>query len=88
MGIETIAIGLAAAVGVLLVFMGLSGGHNASARLGRYVAKEPDDVVVEARAGLGERISTSGALTSINRMVEGRDWGPTWRASSPAPTSS
>ena len=49
MGIETIAIGLAAAVGVLLVFMGLSGGHNASARLGRY-AKESTDVVRRAPA--------------------------------------
>jgi tight adherence protein B len=75
MGIETIAIGVAAAVGVLLVFMGLSGGHNASARLGRYVAKESAETPTEARAGFGERISTSGALTSINRIVEGRDWG-------------
>jgi tight adherence protein B len=75
MGVETIAIGIAATVGVLLVFMGLSGGHNASARLGRYVARETAETTPEARAGLGERISTSGALTSINRIVEGRDWG-------------
>jgi len=74
MGIETIAIGLAAAVGVLLVFMGLSGGHNASARLGTFVAKDQPEAAVE-RASLGQRISTSGALTSINRVVEGRDWG-------------
>ena len=51
MGVETIAIGLAATVGVLLVFMGLSGGHNASARLGRYVAREPDEPATDARAG-------------------------------------
>ena len=50
MGIETIAIGVAAAVGVLLVFMGLSGGHNASARLGNYVAKEQPEASSEARA--------------------------------------
>jgi tight adherence protein B len=75
MGIETIAVGLAAAVGVLLFFMGLSGGHNASARLGTFVAKEQPETTSEGRAGLGQRISTSGALTSINRVVDGRDWG-------------
>jgi tight adherence protein B len=75
MGIETIAIGLAAAVGVLLVFMGLWGGHNASARLGAYVAKEAAETPTEARASLGSRISTSGAMAGINRVVEGRDWG-------------
>ena len=75
MGIETIAIGVAAAVGILLVFMGLSGGHNASARLGTYVNKEQPEATVEARATLGQRINTSGALTSINRVVDGRDWG-------------
>jgi tight adherence protein B len=75
MGIETIAVGLAAAVGVLLFFMGLSGGHNASARLGNYVAKEQPETTSEGRASLGQRISASGALTSINRVVDGRDWG-------------
>src|SRR4051794_26380276 len=75
MGIETIAIGVAAAVGVLLVFMGLSGGHNASARLGHYVNTEQPESSAEARASLGSRISTSGAMSGINRVVDGRDWG-------------
>src|SRR3954452_3203004 len=75
MGIETIAIGVAAAVGVLLVFMGLSGGHNASARLGHYVNTEQPESSAEARASLGSRISTSRALSGINRVVDGRDWG-------------
>jgi len=75
MGIETIAIGVAAAMGVLLVFMGLSGGHNASARLGHYVNTEQPESSAEARASLGSRISTSGAMSGINRVVDGRDWG-------------
>src|SRR3954467_1775560 len=75
MGIEPIAIGVAAAVGVLLVFMGLSGGHNASARLGHYVNTEQPESSADARASLGSRISTSGAMSGINRVVDGRDWG-------------
>src|SRR6478672_10029961 len=75
MGIETIAVGVAAAVGVLILFMGLSGGHNASARLGTYIAKDQPETTSEGRSSLGQRISTSGALTSINRVVDGRDWG-------------
>jgi tight adherence protein B len=75
MGIAAIAVAAAAVVGILLVFMGLSGGSSASARLGHYINKEQPETAPESKATLGQRISTSGALTSINRVVDGRDWG-------------
>jgi tight adherence protein B len=71
----TIGIGILAALGVLLIFAGLAGGPNVSARLERYAsATQMDGGDPRTRASLGERIGGSGAFTNFNRVVEARDW--------------
>jgi tight adherence protein B len=71
----TIGIGILAAFGVMLIFAGLAGGPNVSARLERYVsATHMDGGDPQTRASLGERIGGSGAFTNFNRVVEARDW--------------
>ena len=72
-----VAIGVLAAVGVLLVFVGLSGDSTVSARLGHYMSQPQaaPEPAKAARAGLGDLISGSGALTNLNKLVEARDWG-------------
>jgi tight adherence protein B len=72
----TLSVGLMAGVGVLLIFMGLSGGQEVVARLEQYVASPTvPEAAPEARQSVGRRLSASGALRSLNRVVEGRDWG-------------
>jgi tight adherence protein B len=65
-----------AAVGVLLIFVSIAGRSDVNARLERYAAAgtpdKPDD---GTKRDLGERLSSSTALASINRVVEKRDWG-------------
>jgi tight adherence protein B len=77
MDFTTVALGVLAAVGVFLIFAGLAGGHNVSARLERYVSQPSAEPSADApkRPGLGDLISGSGALTSLNKVVEARDWG-------------
>jgi tight adherence protein B len=75
MDVTTIGIGVLAAVGVLFIFMGLAGGQNVSVRLEHYVAAQPQDLGSEGQTSLGQKISGSGALLNLNRLVEARDWG-------------
>ena len=73
----TLLIAALAAVGVLLIFASLAGGSNVNARLELYATPTVDEKAASAqpRRDLGERISSSAALTSFNRVVEKRDWG-------------
>jgi len=71
----TIFVAALAAVGVLLIFVSLAGGSDVNARLERYASATPADQSGEPKRDLGERISTSAALASFNRVVERRDWG-------------
>jgi tight adherence protein B len=73
----TLAVAALAAVGVLLIFMGLASGQDVSARLERYVSSTPqqESETQAARPNLGELISSSVAMGNINRVVEARDWG-------------
>lgn len=70
-----ILIAAGAAVGVLLVFVSLAGGSDVNARLERYAAGDTEQRVTGSKRDLGERITTSAALTSFNRIIERRDWG-------------
>ncbi len=70
----TILVAALAAVGVLLVFVSLAGGSDVNARLERYASAAPADKSGRPRRDLGERIATSAALASFNRVVEKRDW--------------
>jgi tight adherence protein B len=70
-----ILVAAGAAVGVLLIFVSLAGGSDVNARLERYAA---GDEVKRESAGsqaLGDRIASSAALASFNRVIERRDWG-------------
>jgi tight adherence protein B len=72
----TIIVAALAAVGVLLVFVSLAGGSGGvNARLERYAASEAERATPAAKMDLGERISSSAALASFNRVIERRDWG-------------
>jgi tight adherence protein B len=70
----TLVVAAAAAFGVLLIFVSVAGGSDVNARLERYASADHTDKVDQPRQALGERISTSAALTSFNRVVEKRDW--------------
>jgi tight adherence protein B len=74
----TILVAALAAVGVLLVFVSFAGRSDVNARLERYASAAPADK--EGKEGkekldLSQRIASSGAFTSFNRVVEKRDWG-------------
>jgi tight adherence protein B len=73
----TLLIAAVAAVGVLLIFISLAGGTGGvNERLERYAAAESvDKSTPQARRDLGELISASAAMASLNRVVEKRDWG-------------
>jgi tight adherence protein B len=67
-----------AALGVLLVFMGLSPRSDVSERLERYASAAPpaeSDTKKQKRRTLGDLISSSAAMVSVNRGLERRDWG-------------
>jgi tight adherence protein B len=66
-------VAVAAALGVVLVFISLTGGSDVNARLERYAGTTPTDRA--QRKDLSERFSTSVALANFNRVVEKRDWG-------------
>ena len=75
----TIAIAAAAAVGVLLIFLGLAGGQDVNVRLERYVStqqqQQPAETKGRSRPNVGQLLSGSVALANLNRVVENRDWG-------------
>jgi tight adherence protein B len=71
----TILIAAGAAVGVLLIFFSITGGSDVNARLERYAAGDVEKRAATGSRDLGERIATSAALASFNRVIERRDWG-------------
>jgi tight adherence protein B len=76
----TLAIAGAAALGILLIAVGVagSGGSGISDRLERYAAK-PSEAQKKAAAsgqgGVADMIASNQALNSLNRVVEQRDFG-------------
>lgn len=70
----TIVVAALAALGVLMIFLSLAGGSDVNARLERYAAPSEERGSSERR-DLGERLASSSALASLNRLVERRDWG-------------
>jgi tight adherence protein B len=74
-----LAVAGVAALAVLLIAFGVasSGGSGISDRLERYAAKPKDQKKSSAtgQGGVAELIATSQALNSLNRVVEGRDFG-------------
>src|SRR6188508_3621846 len=71
----TIVVAALAAVGVLLIFVSLAGRSGVNARLEIYAPAGPTEKGEETKRDLGERLSSSSALASFNRVVEKRDWG-------------
>jgi tight adherence protein B len=72
----TIVVAAVAAVGVLLIFVSLAGRTDVNARLERYAsAGQADKEDDGTKRDLGQRLSSSAALASFNRVVEKRDWG-------------
>ena len=69
----TIVVAAVAAFGVLLIFVSLAGGSDVNARLERYASSDGEKAA-QPKQALGERIATSNALASFNRVVEKRDW--------------
>ena len=71
-----LVVAVAAALGILLVFLSLAGGSDVNARLERYAsASRTDRAAAQPKRDIGERISASATLASFNRVVEKRDWG-------------
>jgi tight adherence protein B len=71
----TIIVALAAALAVMLIFLGLTSGSDVSARLERYASSSQPETDPKQRQNLGELIATSSAMANLNRVVERRDWG-------------
>jgi tight adherence protein B len=74
----TIGVALVAAAAVLLIFAALAGGSSVNERLRRYASTEPEkgsETEKTARPNLGQLISSSTAVASLNRAVENKDWG-------------
>jgi len=67
------------AAAVLLLFIGISsstGGSGIGARLERYASGRRPEAEKKASSGsLSEAITSSAALTSLNKVVENRDFG-------------
>jgi tight adherence protein B len=73
----TVIVAAIAALAVLLIALGVASagsGAGLSARLERYTSGRSDKKK-EKSEGLGEMLSSSNALASLNRAVEGRDFG-------------
>ena len=73
----TLAVAAIAAVAILLIAVGIAstgGGSGVSARLERYAAGRTDKKK-DKPEGLAELLASSSALASLNRVVEGRDFG-------------
>jgi tight adherence protein B len=66
-----------AALAVLLIFAALAGGSSVNERLRRYASTQPEESADRdrARPHLGELISSSAAVNSLNRVVDSKDWG-------------
>jgi tight adherence protein B len=75
----TLVIAGVAAVAILLIAVGIAtagGGSGISARLERYASgKDQTKVAAKGEGGLAELLQSSAALTQLNRVVEGRDFG-------------
>ena len=75
----TLALAGVAALAIVLIAVGVatSGGSGISDRLERYAAKPKDQgkAAGSGQGGVAELIATSQALNSLNRVVEGRDFG-------------
>lgn len=79
MDLVTISVGVLAAVAVMLIFVGLFGGHggDVNARLERYAAGQPAEAPVKKkgeRRSLGTVIGGTTAFGNFNRVVERRDF--------------
>ena len=74
MDLMTVLVAAGAAVGVLLIFISLTSRSDFNARLDRYAADQPAEVESSKR-DIGERLTSSAALVSLNRVVEKRDYG-------------
>ena len=73
----TLVVAAIAAVAILLIAVGIASsgsGAGVSARLERYTTGRVDKKK-EKPEGLAELLSSSTALASLNRVVEGRDFG-------------
>ena len=73
----TLAIAVVAALGVLLIFLGLAGGQDVNNRLERYVStpQQPAEASKRERPNFGDLVHGSVAMTNLNKVVENRDWG-------------
>jgi tight adherence protein B len=71
----TILVAALAALGVLLIFISIAGRTDVNDRLERYASTAPTDKGDQPKRDLTERIASSAALASFNRVVEKRDWG-------------
>ena len=78
-GNMTIVVAGVAALAILLIAAGIAtsgGGSGISARLERYASgKDQTKVAAKGDGGLAELLQSSAALTQLNRVVEGRDFG-------------
>ena len=78
MGVGAIIVGLIAALGIMLLFIGLgsAGSHSSiGARLDRYAAGKQEVAPTAATPGLQQALAQSVALARLNRFVEQRDFG-------------
>jgi tight adherence protein B len=79
MGIGAIIIGALAALGIMLIFIGLASmgrGGGIGARLDRYAAgKTETPAQGQASVGLSDVLSQSVAMARLNKIVEQRDFG-------------
>ncbi len=76
----TFAIAGVAALAILLIAVGIAisgGGSDVNARLERYASGKPEKVAAAAdgKGGIGAAMSSSAALTQLNKVVEQRDFG-------------
>jgi tight adherence protein B len=79
----SIVVAIAAAVAILLIAVGIASGGEGSgitSRLERYASGREKDKEKERQAaasghGIAAWVSQSAALTQLNRIVEGRDFG-------------
>ncbi|CAN5128244.1 type II secretion system F family protein [soil metagenome] len=71
----TLIVAAIAALAVLLIFLGLTGGSGVNARLERYASAPQTETEAKQRQNLGAMIASSGAMANLNRVVERRDWG-------------
>ncbi len=78
-GLVPLVLAIVGGAAVLLIFVGISsasGGSGIGARLERYASgRRPESERKEGSGSLGEAISSSAALNSLNKVVENRDFG-------------